>query len=253
MGYLEPADGFMGEESERMPMVSVVLPTYCHVESIGEAIRSVLNQSFQDFELLIIDDGSKDGTREVIEKYAKRDPRIKVYRNDRNSGCPACLCNEMVKKHATGQYIAFQFDDDYWFNWCLESLVKGIAEADFAYGQSVYVNFDDKTLRGTGILGVIDLNRENIIITNYVANNAVLLRRSMFLQLGGFDEEPLVARACDWELWIRIVYKGYRIRRIPQLLSVCYFGRPGSVGITREYNPAQVLAYIHNKLRRLEK
>jgi glycosyltransferase involved in cell wall biosynthesis len=229
-----------------MAAISVILPTYCHCGSLINAVQSVLDQSYKEFELIMIDDGSTDGTRKILENFRRRDQRVKVYRHESNSGCPARICNQAIKNYATGQYIAFQFDDDYWFTWCLEYLVRKAGNFDFLFGQSVYINYSDKTIRG--VLGNYDLTKEKIINSNYIANNAVLIRRRVFLEAGGFDEHPLLTRVCDWELWIRLLFKGYRIHRIPQLLGVCYTGQPGSVGVTFDLDIKRVKEYIRNNL-----
>ena len=229
-----------------MPKISVILPTYCHANSVGYAIQSVLDQTYRDFELIIIDDASVDGTQEILEEFKQKDSRIKVYRNQVNSGCPARNCNEAIKNYATGEYIAFQFDDDYWFSWCLEALIKEAEDVDFLFGQTVYINYDTKIMRG--ILGDYDFDKEKILLNNRIANNAIMMRRATFLELGGYDETPIVTRVCDWELYIRIYHQGYRTKRIPQLISVCYTSMPGSVGVTFNYDMKQVKEYIRKKI-----
>jgi len=232
-----------------MPKVSVILPTYHHCETVGRAVQSVLDQTYRDFELIIIDDGSTDGTSEILNHFKWADDRVTVYRNEQNSGCPARVCNEAVKKYASGEYIAFQFDDDFWFEWCLESLVNGSPGFDFVYGQTVYINFATKRLEG--ILGNIKIDKSNILERNRLANNAVLIKRSVFLELGGFDESPLIKRVCDWELWTRLVYHDYKINNIPQLISICYAFRPHSVGVLFDFDQKTIKKYIADKLNKL--
>jgi len=162
---------------------------------------------------------------------------------------PAKLCNEVVRCYATGQWIAFQFDDDYWFEWCLESLINGASGYDFVYGQSVYITYPNKLLRG--ILGTDLIDKSNIIMRNLVANNAVLLKKSVFLEENGFNEELLLRRVCDWEFWIRLVYREYKIRNLPQLISVCFACHPNSVGLIFPYDISRVRAYIDDKIGKI--
>lgn len=228
-----------------MPLVSVILPTYHHCKTLRYAIESIKNQTFADWELIIIDDGSTDGTHKLLEKYEK-DPRIRVFTNLKNSGCPAQVCNQAVINHATGQYVAFQFDDDVWFDWCLEELTQGIGVADMAYGQSIYIDFPKKQF--IELLGTTKIDRINILTGNKLANNAVLIKRDVFVKLGGFDESPVLRRVCDWELWIRLLYADYHVVQIQKVVSTCYLFNPGSVSTLFEYDVPAALKYIGDKL-----
>ena len=239
----------INEWNDIMPTVSVVLPTYQHKTTVGKAIQSVLDQTYQDFELIIIDDASTDGTEQILKEFQQKDERIQIYRNEKNSGLPAKVCNEAVSRYANGQWIAFQFDDDYWFEWCLESLVGGVSNFDLVYGQSLYITYPNKRLRG--ILGTELIDKNNIAEKNSVANNAVLIKKSVFLKENGFNEEFLLRRVCDWELWIRLVYHEYRIGNLPQLISVCFACHPNSVGLIFPYDISMVRAYINKKIEEM--
>jgi glycosyltransferase involved in cell wall biosynthesis len=92
------------------PVVSVIVPTYNRGHLLGRAIRSVLDQTFQDLEVLVVDDGSSDGTEAVVRAFP--DPRIRYLRHDVNRG--ACAARNTGIRAATGAYIAFQDSDDEW-------------------------------------------------------------------------------------------------------------------------------------------
>jgi glycosyltransferase involved in cell wall biosynthesis len=110
-------------EKNKSPLVSVIIPAYNSEKFIGRAINSVLNQTFQDFELIIVNDFSTDGTEEVIRKFEKKDKRIKYIKHNINSGGPAKPLNTGIKK-SKGNYIAILENDDEWFPRKLEKQIK---------------------------------------------------------------------------------------------------------------------------------
>lgn len=229
-----------------MPNVSIVLPTYHHCRTVGRALQSVLNQSYRDFEVIVLDDGSTDGTHEILSGFQQADSRVRVYRNEINSGSPARICNEGIKQYAESEFIAFQFDDDFWLDWCLESLVNGSDGYDFVYGQTAFI--DSRTKEFMYVLGNVKIDKSNILTGGRLANNAVLIRRSLFLSLGGFDENPYIRRVCDWDLWVRVVYEECKINAISQLVSVCMPYQEGSIGMTHEWDRVGTLKYMKNKV-----
>ena len=99
--------------SEKTPLVSVVMPAFNAAELIGPTLESVISQSFGDWELLVVDDCSKDSTREVVQAWADKDSRIKLITLPSNFGGPAGPRNEGVRL-ARGQYVAFLDSDDIW-------------------------------------------------------------------------------------------------------------------------------------------
>ena len=103
-----------------MPIVSVAIPSYNHEKYVGECIQSILNQTYQDFEIIITDDSSTDRTVEVIESF--NDPRIKLFRNTNNIGAPASINN--CVRHASGKYIASLGSDDAWYPEKLDMQVR---------------------------------------------------------------------------------------------------------------------------------
>jgi len=104
-----------------MPAVSVLIPSYNHARFLAQTIESILSQSYADFELIIIDDGSIDNSREIIQQYSERDERIKCWFHEQNKGIAYTL-NEGLQR-AQGKYIALLGSDDLWFRDKLEKQV----------------------------------------------------------------------------------------------------------------------------------
>ena len=94
-----------------MPLISIILTSYNHAKFIGEAIESVVNQTFSDWELFIFDDASSDNSLNIIQSYF--DPRIKAFRNSANQG-PTYAFNKVIFELAQGEYIAIHHSDDVW-------------------------------------------------------------------------------------------------------------------------------------------
>lgn len=105
-----------------MPLVSVIMPSYNYEEYISEAIESVLNQTFNDFELIIIDDASKDNSKKVIQSFGEKNIKIRSFFHKKNKGI-AKTVNECIKK-AKGKYISHFSSDDIWFKEKLEKQLE---------------------------------------------------------------------------------------------------------------------------------
>lgn len=212
------------------PVVSVVLPTYARGRDgrLERAIRSVLSQDFASLELIVVDDGSTDGSEQLIAALAAEDPRLVHVRHDRNSGLPALRVNEGIEL-ARGEYLAFQFDDDAWRAGALRSLVE---EAKRQREPSVVVGRTRLTAPGgEWILPLVDLNLVNLYEQNRLANNSVLLPRHLLERHGMFDCHIGMRRLCDWDLWLRL------LRHVPfvvidTVVSDVVEGNPGAIGRT---------------------
>ena len=111
-----------------MPKVSIVLPCYNGAKLLGEAINSCINQTFKDWELIIINDCSTDNTLEVANSFAEKDKRIKVFTNEKNSKLPASLNNGF--RRAIGEYWTWTSDDNLLHPTMLEEMVNYLDEHD---------------------------------------------------------------------------------------------------------------------------
>ncbi|MCR5833336.1 MAG: glycosyltransferase [Selenomonadaceae bacterium] len=129
-----------GATGGKKPLVSVILTSYNHGEYICAAIESVLNQTFTDYELLIVDDGSRDDSREKIKSY--NDPRIKLFLYEENRGTVIAI-NEVIKS-AQGKYIAVHHSDDMWTPTKLEKQIAYLEEHEECSGCFTWVNFIDE-------------------------------------------------------------------------------------------------------------
>lgn len=187
------------------------MPTFRRARSglTERALESVRSQTFDDWELFVLDDGSTDGTYEIVSRHEARDSRIRVIRNERNSGLPARLINDAMRQ-ARGVYFAFMFDDDLWYPDALRILIEGLDDNPdwaMAYGNVLFPYRDDAgEIHRERVLGheprVFDLGA--LERGNYIANVAVMLRSAILEQVGTFDPHILIRRLCDWDLWLRI-------------------------------------------------
>jgi glycosyltransferase involved in cell wall biosynthesis len=123
------------------PKVSVIIPTYNRANLLPRAIKSVLNQTFQDFELIVVDDGSTDNTRKVVEEFQKGDSRVKYFYKE--NGGPGSARNFGLK-NAKGNFVIFLDSDDMFLPYILEEeieekykfqeFVKNISQLSFGIG-----------------------------------------------------------------------------------------------------------------------
>ncbi|WP_023628852.1 glycosyltransferase [Pseudomonas soli] len=193
------------ERAPQAPRVTVILPTYCRGHGpLQEAIDSVLGQTYDDFELIIIDDGSRDGTALVLEAYAQQDSRVIVHSYHGNSGLPA-LRVDQAALHAKGHYIAYQFDDDIWPEdslRCRMAVIEQQPGLAVVYGTAqLDLNQADGSVV-TRLLGR-PFNYGLLMGGNYIANNSVLHHRALFDVAGMYDPHISLRRHSDYDLWLR--------------------------------------------------
>ncbi len=192
---------------DEKPSVSVLLPTFRRGASgsFRKAVRSVLDQTLTDLELIIIDDASTDGTADQIAEFMLDDGRVSCLRHPRNIGLPAVSEYEAYVR-ARADYIAFAFDDDY-FN--LDALEKLLAHSVAKPNRVCYGHVWAHDLKNGAMapqshkLG-LPLERANIHSWNAIPNCAVLLPRAVIERVGLYDPHIVMARICDWDLWRRI-------------------------------------------------
>lgn len=198
-----------------MPKVSVVLPTYNGSKYLAESIESVINQTFTDWELIIINDCSTDGTLEIANSYAEKDDRIKVFTNPKNFKLPKSL-NEGFRR-ATGEYYTWTSDDNMYKAEAFAVLSGYLDEnSNVAMVYSDYTKIDSEG-------NVIDINHimnepEKLIFGN-VVGASFMYRETVAKKIGEYDADMFLAE--DYEYWIRI-YREFVIIHLPKNL---YFYR----------------------------
>ncbi len=187
------------------PRVSVILPTFNRASILPEAVESVLAQTYQNFEILIIDDGSTDNTASVVAERFGGDPRVFYLR--RGNGGPAAARNEGLR-HARGEYVAFQDSNDLWLAPKLSLQIQHLdAHPDLA------MTFCDVFDRGgppngrTRFQGKryrCDTTLSGIVQAEFpMCTPAVVIRRGILERVGFFDESMTCCE--DWDLWLRIL------------------------------------------------
>jgi glycosyltransferase involved in cell wall biosynthesis len=187
--------------------ISVLMPTYDRGALIRESIESVLNQSYQNFELLIGNDGGLAETGAVVESF--RSEKIRYFYFSENKGRPAVI-NELARR-ATGRYIAYLDDDDVYYPGCLAKLRNAVENSGLplAYGRSIVLEGDvvngrfrgGRTLRFYG--GPFE--RDSFLTRTLVTTCAVLHEKSLFREFGLLNEDFYVSE--DWEFCWRILGK----------------------------------------------
>lgn len=187
---------------ERGPMVSVIMPAYNSQEFIKEAISSVQNQSYGNWELFVIDDASKDSTVEEIEKITVKDNRITLIKNTTNQG--AGVARNKGIKAAAGKYIAFLDADDIWFPKKLSKQVRFMLTNNLgmSYGSYRLIS-ENGTVFPKGIEALPSLTFQKLLKSNYVGN----LTGMYDVEKAGKILGPELRKRQDWALWLSVLKK----------------------------------------------
>lgn len=201
-------------ETIKHPAVSVVLTSYNHKDFLPKSLDAILQQSFRDYEFIVWDDNSSDGSKEVLAAYKERYPQIDMYLNEVNSGRYTISTNRGASK-AKGEYIIFEQCDDYADPVQIELLYNAARqhpEAGMVFSASRMVDVEEKLIRSDYDVRSKSFQKycssdcyipkeklEDFLLESCVLPNlsAVLIRRDVYERFGGLNEDYVVV--ADWD------------------------------------------------------
>jgi glycosyltransferase involved in cell wall biosynthesis len=180
-------------------LVSIILPVYNGEKYIYETIQSILTQNYYNWELIVVDDGSKDSTSIIVKNFTK-DLRVKYYYK-KNEG--QSKARNFGLKKSTGSYIAFIDSDDLWNKDKLKLQILFLNEFNYSF---VFNNFfiidENSKIIGENCLDSNENTNENLLSKDYIGILTVMFKKSIINEVGYFDEN--LTNAEDWDYWIRI-------------------------------------------------
>ena len=196
------------------PLVSIITPSYNSERFIGFSIESILNQTYTNWELLITDDASTDGTWKMLKEYSKRDKRIKIFRLEMNSGSGVAR-NNSIKK-ATGRFIAFLDSDDYWHKDKLNNQIEFMHNNSYTFTYTRYAFIDESNvlLKESNVApkrcGYLRLLLQNCIGCSTVMVDMQQLEKEYM---------PDLRNRQDWGLWLKYIRKSGKAYRLQESLT----------------------------------
>jgi len=221
------------------PRVSVVIPTYNRADKLRRCLESLKDQSINDFEVIVCDDGSTDNTSEVVKEYMHVLDIGYDYAD--NFGGPARPRNRGIKL-ARAPYIAFLDSDDWWLPQKLEESLKFLeAGADLVYHDLFFITKPKQSISGKKVhtrslsSPIFNDLLEN---GNAITNSSVVLKKSLLFVIDGISEDKRFIAMEDYDAWLRIAKVTEKFQKIPQALG-CYWGGGGNIS-----NPERTLIYL---------
>ena len=214
--------------SERSALISVILPAYNAEKTLAESVNSVLAQSYDKIELVIIDDGSTDGTRALAEDIANRDPRVRVISNEKNIGVLKTRLRGV--RASMGLWIAFIDSDDLWHPDKLKKQMDLIQETGsvLAYTGSGYIGADGKEI--SWVLHVpSEVTFKSLLKQNLISNSSVLVKKEIFLRYSPFSEDHRDMHE-DFACWLLILKGRFRACGIDEPLITYRVHRKSMTG-----------------------
>ena len=214
---------------EKQPLVSVIIPCYNGEKFIGEAIESVLNQTYKNWELIIVNDGSIDNSKKIIDNYLS-DKRIKYIKSKNNKGIP--VTRNIGIKSSKGKYIAFLDQDDIWMKKKIEKQLNLFSKKNeklgLIFGDILNINSEGKKIKeikpqisNNNIMEILKSNKIEIMRTlylrDYIPFITVMVNKAVFAKIGLLDES-LLGGADDYEFCLRLA-GNYKIIYMNEILA----------------------------------
>jgi glycosyltransferase involved in cell wall biosynthesis len=249
-----------------MPAVSVIVPNYNHASFLRKRLDSILDQSYKDFEVILLDDCSTDNSRDILTAYAD-DSRVRIEFNAKNSGSTFKQWNKGVRL-AKGKYVWIAESDDYADQRLLERLVA-VLERDsaiaFAYCRSRAVTEDGQVMKGFVDSYLEELDgqrwkadyigdgdeecRNYFVVWNTVPNaSAVVFRKDIYDGVGGADE---TLRACgDWKVWSDMAHT----RKVAYICEPLNYYRSHGATVRNKFmlHVPEILCFVRDLLERFK-
>ncbi len=183
-------------------MISIITPLYNSQNFIESTIKSVISQTYQDWEMIIIDDCSKDAGPAIVAKYAKNDKRINLIKLKKN--CGGAVARNRAIKEAKGKYIAFLDSDDLWQPEKLEKQIKFMEENNYDFTYTWYEKMDEEE----NLLNEVVRSKDKVDYKELLKSNQIGCLAAMYNQDKlGKVYMPLIRKRQDYALWLQILKK----------------------------------------------
>jgi len=224
-------------------LVSIITPSYKSAKFISQTIESVLAQTYENWEMIIVDDMSPDNSNEIIEEYIKKDSRIKLIKLEKNSG-PAVARNKAIKK-AQGRYIAFLDADDLWMPDKLEKQIDSMQKNNY---ELTYTNYETMSEDGKKLKNII-ISPNKLTYKELLKSNKIGCLSAIYdTKRIGKIYMPLIKKRQDFGLWLRVLKKVKYAYNVNEVLGV-YRIMSNSVSS----NKIDLLKYNYSLFREHEK
>lgn len=224
------------------PMVSVVVPCYNCEKYIEETINSILNQTFSNFEILVVDDLSTDNTECILEKLRKKDKRIKYFKLLKKGG--ATGARNKALREAKGKYIAFLDGDDLWKPEKLEKQVKFMEDNNIYFSYTDYEYMDEKSKRLNRMRKCpFKMSYLRMLLGDSVGCLTVIYNAEQT----GLIQIPNIGKRNDYALWCEVLKKVRKGYKYPEILAL-YRKSSGSLSSGRKIGLLKYHYYMHRNI-----
>ncbi len=204
-------------------LISIITPAYNCGDYIAETIDSVINQTYKNWELIIVDDCSTDHTKEIVKEYIKKDNRIKYHLLDTNSG--AAIARTKAMELANGDYMAFLDSDDLWYKEKLEKQIAFMKDKNYSFTCTDYEQIDENGQTLNRIIKTKTRTDYNGVLLSLPVGNSTVMYNVK--ELGKF-KVPDIRKRNDDALWLQILKNEKYIYGLPEVLAN-YRIRPNSI------------------------
>ena len=222
------------------PLVSIVIPTYNHAPMLQRALATVIEQTYQNWNAIVVNNYSTDNTLEVVAQF--NDPRIQCV-NFRNNGVIGASRNEGIAL-ATGKYVAFLDSDDTWFTGKLEQCVEVLESGSDLVCHAEYWIDESGKSRLVAYGPSEAATHHNLIYKgNRISTSATVVRATLLKEVNGFDISPELISTEDYDLWIRLAAKSNKFAFIDEPLGE-YHRHDKNVSANIEKHLASELALL---------
>ncbi|MBT0607168.1 glycosyltransferase family 2 protein [Aequorivita echinoideorum] len=209
-------------------IVSIITPVFNSSQFIAKAIESVVNQTYKDWELIIVDDASWDASIEIIEEFKQKDSRIRFFRLDENQG--AAFCRNLATEKANGKYIAFLDSDDLWKPEKLQIQTDFMEQnnCDVCFSNYLHIDENGNPLHKR-VIAKSSLSYKKQRLNNYIGNLTGIYNAESL----GKILAPKIRKRQDWAVWLEAIHRsGKPALGIQQDLAF-YRVRKGSVSANK--------------------
>lgn len=209
-------------------LVSIIIPVYNAEYFLKNTLNSVLNQTYQNFEVICINDCSIDNSLSILNSFKEKDERIKIFNLDKNLGCPGLVRNFAVEQ-SKGELLAFLDADDLWKKDKLKKQLKDLENMNSFFSYTKLENMIGTTVYEPKYYLRIFKNFHigNLLIDNTITTSTVVMSKALFEKIGRFRDEKMVVSE-DYELWIKAVLEAKEIYFLDEIL-VTYYINPDSI------------------------